>query len=59
VGNQKVGRVVYYRLPEEFPEPLLATCVRQLLALTSELAADEPDASSTRSTPPQRNGEPA
>jgi ArsR family transcriptional regulator, lead/cadmium/zinc/bismuth-responsive transcriptional repressor len=41
VANRKVGRVVYYRLADEFPEPLLAHCLRQLITLTRVVGIDE------------------
>jgi DNA-binding transcriptional ArsR family regulator len=41
VQNRKVGRVVYYRLADEFPEPLLAHCLRQLITLTRTVTADD------------------
>jgi DNA-binding transcriptional ArsR family regulator len=41
VQNRKVGRVVFYRLADEFPEPLLAHCLRQLITLTRVAGADE------------------
>jgi ArsR family transcriptional regulator, lead/cadmium/zinc/bismuth-responsive transcriptional repressor len=41
VQNRKVGRVVYYRLADEFPEPLLAHCMRQLITLTRAVGADD------------------
>jgi ArsR family transcriptional regulator, lead/cadmium/zinc/bismuth-responsive transcriptional repressor len=47
VQNRKVGRIVYYRLADEFPEPLLAHCLRQLITLTRAIGADDsidPDA---------------
>ena len=34
VHSRKAGRVVYYRLPSDFPEPLLEHCLRQLVALS-------------------------
>jgi ArsR family transcriptional regulator, lead/cadmium/zinc/bismuth-responsive transcriptional repressor len=40
VRTRKDGRVVYYRLAESFPEPLLEHCLRQLLEL-SRLATEE------------------
>jgi ArsR family transcriptional regulator, lead/cadmium/zinc/bismuth-responsive transcriptional repressor len=40
VTNRRAGRVVYYRLADEFPEPLLEHCLRQLVTL-SRHAADE------------------
>jgi ArsR family transcriptional regulator, lead/cadmium/zinc/bismuth-responsive transcriptional repressor len=41
VANRKVGRVVYYRLADQFPEPLLAHCMRQLITLTRAVGADD------------------
>jgi DNA-binding transcriptional ArsR family regulator len=41
VANRKVGRVVYYRLADEFPEPLLAHCMRQLITLTRAVGGDD------------------
>jgi DNA-binding transcriptional ArsR family regulator len=40
VQTRKDGRVVYYRLADTFPEPLLEHCLRELLHL-SELAGSE------------------
>jgi DNA-binding transcriptional ArsR family regulator len=40
--TRKQGRVVFYRLADRFPEPLLEHCLRQLIAL-SGAAADEED----------------
>jgi DNA-binding transcriptional ArsR family regulator len=40
VQTRKDGRVVYYRLADTFPEPLLEHCLRELLHL-SELADRE------------------
>lgn len=34
VINRKEGRVVYYRLAEDFPEPLREHCLRKLIELT-------------------------
>ncbi len=41
VQTRKDGRVVYYRLADSFPEPLLEHCLNELLHL-SELAAHPP-----------------
>jgi DNA-binding transcriptional ArsR family regulator len=38
VQTRKSGRVVYYRLADRFPEPLLEHCLRELLLL-GELAS--------------------
>jgi len=51
VQNRKVGRVVYYRLADSFPEPLLAHCVHQLITLTRLVAADEDDPASEEALP--------
>jgi len=39
VQTRKEGRVVFYRLVDEFPEPLLEHCLRELIHL-SNLAGD-------------------
>jgi DNA-binding transcriptional ArsR family regulator len=39
VQTRRQGRVVFYRLADSFPEPLLEHCLRELLAL-SELARE-------------------
>jgi len=41
VANRKVGRVVYYRLADELPEPLLAHRMCQLITLTRAVRADD------------------
>ena len=41
VANRKVGRIVYSRLADEFPEPLLAHCMRQLITLTRAVGAED------------------
>ena len=41
VQTRKEGRVVFYRLVDEFPEPLLEHCLRELIHL-SNLAGDRP-----------------
>ena len=38
VQTRKDGRVVFYRLADSFPEPLLEHCLRELMHL-SKLAA--------------------
>lgn len=40
VTNRREGRVVFYRLADDFPEPLLEQCLRQLITLTRPGAAD-------------------
>lgn len=35
VQTRKVGRVVYYRLADSFPEPLLEHCLRELIKLSN------------------------
>jgi DNA-binding transcriptional ArsR family regulator len=44
VQTRKQGRVVFYRLADRFPEPLLEHCLRQLISL-SRVASDEEDES--------------
>lgn len=34
VAHRRTGRVVYYRLADELPDPLLESCLRQLITLT-------------------------
>ncbi|WNV76801.1 helix-turn-helix transcriptional regulator [Geodermatophilus sp. DSM 44513] len=41
VANRREGRVVYYRLAPDFPEPLLEHCLWRLVALTRSPAADD------------------
>jgi DNA-binding transcriptional ArsR family regulator len=41
VQARKQGRVVFYRLADRFPEPLLEHCLRELIALSR--AASEED----------------
>lgn len=38
VSKRKDGRVVYYRLSDDFPEPLLEHCLRRLVDLTQTTA---------------------
>ena len=40
VSNRRAGRVVFYRLADDFPEQLLEHCLRQLVALTRRDDAD-------------------
>jgi len=41
VVARKQGRVVYYRLAKDFPEPLREHCMRQLIELTRHAAEHE------------------
>ena len=41
VSRRKVGRVVYYRLSEGFPEPLREHCLRQLIEMSRAPAEDD------------------
>ena len=44
VQTRKAGRVVYYRLATDFPEPLLEHCLRQLVELSRAVSSlDEED----------------
>ena len=40
VSTRKVGRVVYYRLSEGFPEPLRQHCLRSLVELSRRVEHD-------------------
>ena len=40
VQTRKVGRVVYYRLADSFPEPLLEHCLRELIKLSGVANGD-------------------
>ena len=42
VQARKQGRVVFYRLADRFPEPLLEHCLRELISL-SRVASEEED----------------
>ena len=41
VANRREGRVVYYRLAPDFPEPLLDSCLWRLVALTRSPRPDD------------------
>lgn len=43
VQNRRDGRVVFYRLAENFPEPLLEHCLHQLIALSEAAQTIEED----------------
>lgn len=40
VSHRKAGRMVFYRLSEGFPHPLIEHCLRQLLAIAAPGAND-------------------
>jgi DNA-binding transcriptional ArsR family regulator len=48
VQTRKDGRVVYYRLADTFPEPLLEHCLRELMRLSELAAGDRPRRRSSR-----------
>jgi ArsR family transcriptional regulator, lead/cadmium/zinc/bismuth-responsive transcriptional repressor len=48
VQTRKDGRVVYYRLADTFPEPLLEHCLRELLRLSELAGGERPKRRSTR-----------
>jgi DNA-binding transcriptional ArsR family regulator len=48
VQTRKEGRVVYYRLADTFPEPLLEHCLRELMRLSELAAGDRPRRRSSR-----------
>jgi DNA-binding transcriptional ArsR family regulator len=41
VVNRRAGRLVYYRLADDFPQPLREHCLRRLVELTYREQADE------------------
>jgi DNA-binding transcriptional ArsR family regulator len=45
VTNRRDGRVIFYRLVDNFPEPLLEHCLRQLIALSDAVQDTEEDRS--------------
>jgi DNA-binding transcriptional ArsR family regulator len=48
VQTRKDGRVVYYRLADTFPEPLLEHCLRELLRLSELAGGARPSRRSSR-----------
>ena len=40
VQNRREGRVIFYRLADNFPEPLLEHCLRQLIKLSDAVQTD-------------------
>jgi ArsR family transcriptional regulator, lead/cadmium/zinc/bismuth-responsive transcriptional repressor len=48
VQTRKDGRVVYYRLADTFPEPLLEHCLRELMRLSELAGAEHPKRGSSR-----------
>lgn len=57
VQTRRDGRVVYYRLADRFPEPLLEHCLRQLIEL-SRVAASDDEPVPTRPARPTRRKTP-
>lgn len=43
VANRREGRAIFYRLADNFPEPLLEHCLRQLIALSDAVQDTEDD----------------
>jgi DNA-binding transcriptional ArsR family regulator len=43
VQNRRDGRVIFYRLADNFPEPLLEHCLRQLITLSDAVQTDTED----------------
>jgi DNA-binding transcriptional ArsR family regulator len=41
VANRRAGRVIYYRLADDFPAPLREHCLRRLVELTRTRDGDE------------------
>jgi ArsR family transcriptional regulator, lead/cadmium/zinc/bismuth-responsive transcriptional repressor len=42
VTNRRAGRVIFYRLADDFPQPLVERCLRQLVALSRRGPEDDP-----------------
>ena len=60
VSFRRDGRMVFYRLSDGFPHPLLEHCLRQLLTIAAPPQADtHPQTSAGRETVPARNIGPA
>jgi len=51
VQTRKVGRVVYYRLADSFPEPLLEHCLRELIKLSRVATGDVSPVRAARARP--------
>lgn len=51
VATRKVGRVVFYRLGPEFPEPLREHCLRRLVAMTRAEPGADGDVDIDNATP--------
>ena len=49
VQTRKVGRVVYYRLADRFPEPLLEHCLREVINLSRVATGDTSPVRAARS----------
>jgi ArsR family transcriptional regulator, lead/cadmium/zinc/bismuth-responsive transcriptional repressor len=43
VQNRREGRVIFYRLADNFPEPLLEHCLRQLITLSDAVQTETED----------------
>ena len=43
VQNRREGRVIFYRLADNFPEPLLEHCLRQLITLSDAVQMETED----------------
>ncbi len=41
VQNRRDGRIIFYRLANNFPEPLLEHCLRQLIMLSDAVQTEE------------------
>jgi DNA-binding transcriptional ArsR family regulator len=55
VARRKEGRVVYYRLADRFPEPLLAHCLRELVTLTRTVRDAGADGQARGDTPDEED----
>jgi ArsR family transcriptional regulator, lead/cadmium/zinc/bismuth-responsive transcriptional repressor len=66
VSFRRDGRMVFYRLSDGFPHPLLEHCLRQLLTIAAPpqagarpQASADPETSSAQDVAPAREGRPA
>jgi DNA-binding transcriptional ArsR family regulator len=41
VANRRAGRVIFYRLADDFPDPLLEHCLRRLVVLARRAGAED------------------
>ena len=57
VQTRKVGRTVFYRLVDSFPEPLLEHCLRELIQLSRVAGGESTGAARSRHTKTRKDEE--